>query len=93
MRSVLALYLRKRLLDLPTVLTVMARAEMQRAGHEYSVPSARVLKAAARSRCSAYDRESAVLAEELGTRVVTTDKRLAKAFPAVAIHAADCLKA
>lgn len=93
LRNVLALYVRKALLDLPTALEVMTRAEDQMAGHEYSVPSAGVLHAAARSACSAYDCEFVVLAEELATRLVTTDRRLVKAFPNIAIHAADFLKA
>lgn len=88
LRNVLALYLRKALLDLPTALEVMTRAEEQMAGHEYSVPSVDVLKTAATAHCSAYDCEFVVLAQELGTRLVTTDRRLVKAFPAVAIQAA-----
>jgi predicted nucleic acid-binding protein len=81
LRNVLALYLRKKLLDLPTAIEIMTRAEEQMAGHEFSVPSVAVLHAAAASRWTAYDCEFVVLARELGTKLVTTDRRLVRAFP------------
>jgi predicted nucleic acid-binding protein len=89
LRKVLALYLRKGLLELPAALEVMSRAEEQLTSHEFTVPSAAVLPAVATSRCSAYDCEFVVLAQELGTRLVTTDGRLVKAFPDVAVLARD----
>jgi predicted nucleic acid-binding protein len=89
LRNVLALYLRKALLDLPKAQELAARAEAQMSGHEYTVPSSRVLEEAERSRCSAYDCEFVVLAMELTTRLVTMDRRLVKAFPATATHARE----
>jgi predicted nucleic acid-binding protein len=43
------------------------------------------LRLAARSGCSADDCECVALADDLGTRLVTTDRQLLRAFPAVAV--------
>ena len=40
-------------------------------GNEYSIPSDRVLKLEALSKCSTYDCEFAALAEELDVKLVT----------------------
>ena len=88
-RNVLATYLRERLLDLPKAMELSARAEEQMAGHEYTVPSSDVLRRAEGSRCSAYDCEFVALADGLGTSLITTDRKLVKAFPGVVVHARD----
>jgi predicted nucleic acid-binding protein len=47
------------------------------------VESAHVLSLANRSGCSAYDCEFVALAEDLGTRLVSNDNAVLRAFPAV----------
>ena len=58
-------------------------------GKEFSVPSAQVLASVATSSLSAYDCELVVLASDLSVPLVTTDKRLVRAFPDVATHIVD----
>ena len=83
-RNVLAGCLRRGDLALDTALRIAGEAEVQMRGREYSVPSAQVLAHVAESDCSAYDCEFVALAEELGVRLVTSDEKLARAFPRVA---------
>ena len=84
-RNVLALYIRNRHLALQAAQRVMAEALDLMAGAEYHVTSSQVLNLAAASGCSAYDCEFVALAQDLGVRLVTTDKPLLKQFPGVAI--------
>lgn len=84
-RNVVLGCVRRGLMSLVTAAQIVAEAESQMQGREFSVPSAQVLNRAARSRCSAYDCEFVVLAEELGVPLVTTDKKVLSSFPAVAL--------
>jgi predicted nucleic acid-binding protein len=83
-RNILAGCLRRGDLDLETALQIADEAEGQMRGREFSVPSSEVLARVAGSDCSAYDCEFVVLAEELGVSLVTSDRRILRAFPAVA---------
>jgi len=56
---------------------------------EYDVDPARVLELAQSSGCTAYDCEFVSLAEKLSVSLVTADKRLVSAFPAIAISLPD----
>lgn len=83
-RNVLAGYIRRRLLALATAAQIAEQAEVHMRGREFSVASDEVLRLVAGSRCSAYDCEFVALAEDLGVPLLTTDKQLLAAFPAVA---------
>jgi predicted nucleic acid-binding protein len=85
LRSVLALYLRKKFLSLNEALQFMQEAERLLEGGEYEIPSSLVLNLSASSLCSAYDCEFVGLAQELGISLVTTDNKVLKAFPSIAI--------
>jgi predicted nucleic acid-binding protein len=84
-RSTVSGLVRRRDLALEDALVIVAEAERILAGREYAVASHDVLRLAARSGCSAYDCEFVALAEDLGTRLVTTDRQVLRAFPAVAV--------
>jgi len=80
-RNLLAGYLRRKTLTFDEVLKVQAEAEALVAGNEHEVDSRRVLELVRDSACSAYDCEFVALAAQLGTKVVTMDAKLLKAFP------------
>ncbi|MGB5734274.1 MAG: type II toxin-antitoxin system VapC family toxin [Thiohalocapsa sp.] len=83
-RNVLALYLRKGLLQLDRAFAVQEQAERLMAGREFQVQSDAVLQLAETSGCSAYDCEFVAVAQDLGTRLFTADKGLRAAFPDIA---------
>lgn len=84
-RNVLVGAVRRRTMPAPRALAIAAAAEAQLAGREYAVDSARVLSLAHRSGCSAYNSEFVALAEELGTRLVSNDGAVLRAFPTIAV--------
>ena len=91
-RSVLAGLARRGIMSLDAAMRTASEAERQLGGHEYAVPSDRVLRAAAGSGCSSYDCEFVVLAMLLGVPLITADNQVLKAFPDVAVSLADVLK-
>jgi predicted nucleic acid-binding protein len=84
-RNVLAIYLRQGLLSIELAVQLAQDCESMMAGKEYPVSSARVLRLVAGSRCSSYDCEFVALAQELGVKLVTADKRVISEFPQTAI--------
>ena len=90
-RNVLALYVRKNIIDLGTAIAIQAQAESQFADNEYTVNSSDVLALAERSGCSAYDCEFVSLADSLGLKLVTGDRKLLREFPDIAVTARDYL--
>lgn len=91
-RNVLALYVRKSIIDLDTAIAMQAQAEQQFADNEYSVNSIDVLTLAKESGCSAYDCEFISLAKSLNLKLITGDRKLVQAFPGLAMTAEDCLR-
>jgi predicted nucleic acid-binding protein len=63
----------------------MHEAETLMNGGEYDIASAQVLSLAASSGCSAYDCEFAALALDLKVPLVTSDKKILKAFRGTAV--------
>ena len=88
-RNILAGYLRRKSLSFEQAAALQTEAEELLAGCEYEVDSITVLELVRDSECSAYDCEFIALAEKLGVKLVTMDKKLLKAFPgrAVALNA------
>lgn len=80
-RNILAGYMRRKFLTFDTARSVQAEAESLLAGNEYDVDSTLVLGLVRDSDCSAYDCEFVALAISLGTKLVTMDTKLLKAFP------------
>jgi predicted nucleic acid-binding protein len=84
-RNVLALYMRKNIIDLEQAQIIMNSALKLLKDREYQVPSYEVLRLAAESKCSAYDCEFIVVANDLKVPLVTVDKQLLREFPSVAV--------
>jgi len=84
-RSVIAFYLRRKLMSLAQALQITEEAENLMRGAEFEVTSTRVLSLAAESQCSAYDCEFVALAQELGVSLITSDGRILSEFPSTAV--------
>ena len=82
-RNVLCGYLRRGSLTLEQVIALQLQAETLVIGHEEPVQSEAVLRLAASSGCSAYDCEFVAAAQQLDAPLVTADRALLKAFPAL----------
>ena len=91
-RNVLALYVRKGIVDLNTAIAMQTQAEQQFADNEYTVNSLDVLTLASESGCSAYDCEFVSLAISLNIKLITGDKKLIQLFQGIAITAGDYLR-
>ena len=84
-RSILAGYLRRRILAFDDARALQAEAESLLAGNEHEVDSQRVLELVRNTDCSAYDCEFAALAMHLDVKLVTMDAKLLRAFPKFAV--------
>ena len=91
-RNILALYIRQQHLALADAIQLMSSAETVLRSREYEVESDPVLRLAAASNCTAYDCEFVHLAQELGVSLVTSDQKVLRLFPAVAISPEDFTK-
>ena len=92
LRNVLAMYVRKSIIDLSTAIAIQAQAEQQLADNEYTVNSMDVLTLAQKSGCSAYDCEFVSLATSLSLKLITNDQKLIQTFPNVAMTAGEYLR-
>jgi predicted nucleic acid-binding protein len=81
LRSVLAGYMRRKVLSFDAARNIQADAEGLLAGAEHEVDSQHVLELVRDSDCSAYDCEFVALAKRLGVKLVTTDAQVLAAFP------------
>lgn len=84
-RNILAGYIRRGSLTFPQALALQSEAESLLDGAEHEVDSPSVLELVRDSDCSAYDCEFVALAMKLGTRLVTMDGKLLRAFPGIAV--------
>lgn len=84
-RNILSGYMRRKTLTFEQACSLQAEAEALLEGFEYDVQSRDVLELVRASDCSAYDCEFIALAKKLGTKLVTMDKKLLKAFPQHAV--------
>lgn len=84
-RNILAGYLRRGNLTFQQAYGPQCEAEDMLNGAEYEVESRGVLELVRDSECSAYDCEFIALAMNLGTKLVTMDGKLLRAFPGIAV--------
>jgi len=83
-RNVLALYMRREVIDFAKAIQLQTEAESLLSENEYEVASLDVLQLVQSSPCSAYDCEFVALAQKLGTKLVTADTAIRNAFPGTA---------
>ena len=83
-RNVLTQHVRRDLLDLTAALALMHKAEGLLAAHEQPVASQQVLHLVTISSCSSYDCEFVAAAQQLEVPLITEDRAILKAFPAIA---------
>jgi len=84
-RSVLSLYIKKKLLTLSEAIDIFEFAEELLKNNEYNVNTVQVLNLSYESNCSAYDCEFVTLAKDLNVPLVTEDKKVLSSFPDTAI--------
>lgn len=84
-RNILSGYVQRKTLTFEQACSLQDEAEALLGGFEYDVQSRDVLELVRDSDCSAYDCEFVALAKKLGTKLVTMDKKLLKAFPQHAV--------
>lgn len=83
--NVLALYYRKGLIDYQESLKALDFAERLIGPRGHTVPSNAIVDVVVNSTCSSYDCEFIALAEKLGTKLITYDKKIIREFPAIAV--------
>ena len=84
-RNILAGYLRRKAITFEQANSLQREAESLLEGAEFELESLAVLELVRDSDCSAYDCEFIALAMKLDTKLITTDKKLLRAFPKRAI--------
>jgi predicted nucleic acid-binding protein len=84
-RNVLAGYVRRKMLSFEQACSLQAEAESLLEGFEFEVHSREVMELVRDSDCSAYDCELVALAERLGSKLVTMEKKVLKIFPKYAV--------
>ena len=93
LRNVLATYLHENLIALEDALHVIQEAETMMQDGEYEIASARVLRLALSSGCSACDCEFVALADDLNVPFITMDKKILAQFPNIAVALYDFVSA
>ena len=84
-RNVLMPYMRNNDLSKEDALSIMNEAEEFMSGNEYEVNSFEILELVSQSKCSAYDCEFVALAKRLNMDFYTSDKKVLKEFPNIAM--------
>lgn len=83
-RNILTGYLRRGRLSFQQTYEIQREAEDLMRGAEYEVDSLSVLELVRDSDRSAYDCEFVALAKQLGTKLITMDRKLLRSFPRIA---------
>jgi predicted nucleic acid-binding protein len=84
--NILSLYYRRGVIGHDDCVTALDFAERLIGSREHKVSSRAVLELLTTTTCSPQHCEFVVLAEKLGTRLVTYNQKIAEEFPAVAVN-------
>lgn len=83
--NVISLYYRKGLINYAETLTALDFAERLIGSRERHIDPKTVIEAVVSSTCSSYDCQFVVLARQLGTKLITYNKKLIREFPRIAL--------
>ncbi len=83
-RNVLFFYIRKKLVPEESAIEIMEKAEKMFKGMEYFIHSHEIISKVSLCTLSAYDLEYVVLAEGLGLKLITLDRKILAEFPGMA---------
>lgn len=83
--NILCTYERNKLIDADESLSLLEDALALMDGRTYELPHERVLAVSRRTGCSGYDSQYVALAEDLGTKLYTCDKKILRACPEMAL--------
>jgi predicted nucleic acid-binding protein len=84
--NVLATYERNGLLSADQTAPILIDALSLMEESSYEIPPERVLSVARRTTCSAYDSQYIALAEDLGLKLYTCDRKVLKNCPDLAVE-------
>ncbi len=84
--NVLATYERNGLLTADQTAPILSDALSLMEDSSYEIPPERVLSVARRTTCSAYDSQYIALAEDLGLKLYTCDRKVLKSCPGLAVE-------
>ena len=82
--NVLCTYERNQLLNAQEVSELLTDALSLMDGKSYDIPPHQILSVSRRTGCSGYDSQYIALAEELGVKLYTNDKKILAACPGLA---------
>lgn len=91
-RSILSLYIRKKVLKISDAVEIIINAENMMRGNEFSIDSISLINIVNECSLSAYDLEFIVLAESFNVNLVTLDKKILNEFPKLAISLSNSIK-
>jgi len=83
--NILCTYERNGLIDSGESILLLKDALELMDGQSYEIPPERILAVARRTGCSGYDSQYVALAEDLGTKLYTCDKKVLKTCSEIAI--------
>ena len=83
--NILYKYIRFKKMGIETAVKTAEAAQRFLSAAEFAVSFYKVLELASQTSCSAYDCEYVVLASDLRVPLLTTDKKLLKTFPKIAM--------
>jgi predicted nucleic acid-binding protein len=88
-RNILTYYMHSKILKFDDALRIINEAEILMSDGEYDIASVEVLSLAESSGCSAYDCEFVALSLDLKVPLVTSDRKVLKAFQGSALSLAE----
>lgn len=90
--SAVTTLVRAKALDEPKALSAITSADQVTSGREVSVDQVAAFRSAGKYNLSAYDGQYIALAEQLNARCVTSDSRMLRNVPGIAVSISDFIR-